>query len=89
MIREAIGHKCDLAHTCVRRNGRDGRGGEAEEDGRAPIGPNLETIGRDVDERRTAMCRRARRRWPRSLKAGGGIGIWPRFRTKPQQTAKL
>jgi hypothetical protein len=32
MIREAIGHKCDLAHTCVRRNGRDGRGGEAEED---------------------------------------------------------
>jgi len=67
MIREAIGHKCDLAHTCLRRNGRDGRGGEAEEDGRAPIGPNLETIGRDVDERRTAMCRRARRRWPRSL----------------------
>jgi len=32
MIREAIGHKCDLANTCVRRNGRDGRGGEAEED---------------------------------------------------------
>jgi hypothetical protein len=32
MIREAIGHKCDLAHTCLRRNGRDGRGGEAEED---------------------------------------------------------
>jgi hypothetical protein len=64
MIREAIGHKCDLAHTCVRRNGRDGRGGEAEEDERAPIGPNLEAIGRGcgraahgyVPTRETAMA---------------------------------
>jgi hypothetical protein len=65
MIREAIGHKCDLAHTCLRRNGRDGRGGEAEEDEgdnqailkRAPIEPNLE-----ASPWAASSCRPKRRR---------------------------
>jgi hypothetical protein len=65
MIREAIGHKCDLAHTCLRRNGRDGRGGKAEEDEgdnqailkRAPIEPNLE-----ASSWAASSCRPKRRR---------------------------
>jgi hypothetical protein len=71
MIREAIGHKCDLAHTCVRRNGRDGRGGERKRTRamtrlilkRVPIGPNLEASSWAASSRR-----------PKRRRVGRGCG---------------